>query len=522
MKNLLCGVLLALISVCVCSGEFYTSTENMIELKEMEQNLTQNLCTFITAEKQCLEIHNMSVLQICGDPSEDSPEDLEEHVGNPFRAYKLLGRLRRRWRMAERVAHACTSREFPDALSCLSGKLPSQSDLDGAALSLVRLQAMYGFPQSIMGKNTGREPVPLLDPDELFHVAKVALQNYKFQHALQWLNETLRLLDGNAPAVVTRKEVLSCVGGLAFQMGDLPLAQELTQQALTLDPDDLETAVRWHHYQALTESILQRGGTAASPPSVSELLRRAVPATPTPYESLCRGEATRRRPGSRLVCRYSTGGGHPLLRYAPVREEEEWDAPAILRYHHFLSETEMEIIKNLSRSKLARAQVSHSLTGTKPSHQRIAKSAWLSEEDHPVVSLITQRMAAVSGLNMQTAEMLQVANYGIGGQYEPHYDFKETNDSDDITRGNRIATILIYMTDVEVGGATVFPHAGASLQPRKGSAVLWYNLLQSGEVDRRTLHAGCPVYMGNKWVANKWVRSAGQEFRRRCSLSRNV
>jgi hypothetical protein len=28
----------------------------------------------------------------------------------------------------------------------------------------------------------------------------------------------------------------------------------------------------------------------------------------------------------------------------------------------------------------------------------------------------------------------------------------------------------------------------------------------------------CPVLIGNKWVANKWIHERGQEFRRPCSL----
>jgi prolyl 4-hydroxylase len=29
---------------------------------------------------------------------------------------------------------------------------------------------------------------------------------------------------------------------------------------------------------------------------------------------------------------------------------------------------------------------------------------------------------------------------------------------------------------------------------------------------------GCPVLIGNKWIANKWIHEYGQEFRRPCSL----
>ncbi len=109
------------------------------------------------------------------------------------------------------------------------------------------------------------------------------------------------------------------------------------------------------------------------------------------------------------------------------------------------------------------------------------------------------------------------------------------------------------MSDVEQGGATVFPKADGHVKPKKGSAAFWYNLDASGEGqmityfcfflyircsfsgDKMTLHAGrslfslsmplcipfllgCPVLIGNKWIANKWIKEHGQEFRRPCSL----
>ncbi|KAA0718716.1 Prolyl 4-hydroxylase subunit alpha-1 [Triplophysa tibetana] len=84
---------------------------------------------------------------------------------------------------------------------------------------------------------------------------------------------------------------------------------------------------------------------------------------------------------------------------------------------------------------------------------------------------------------------------------------------------DRIATFLTYMSDVEIGGATVFPEIGIALKPEKGSAVFWYNLHKNGDVDLSTEHAGCPVLRDNKWVANKWIHEFGQEFTRPCSLS---
>ena len=61
-------------------------------------------------------------------------------------------------------------------------------------------------------------------------------------------------------------------------------------------------------------------------------------------------------------------------------------------------------------------------------------SAFLGAGDDPLgyISRIDQRIEDMTGLTMDTAEMLQVVNYGIGGQYEPHYDFA------------RVSTVALY------------------------------------------------------------------------------
>ena len=55
------------------------------------------------------------------------------------------------------------------------------------------------------------------------------------------------------------------------------------------------------------------------------------------------------------------------------------------------------------------------------------------------------------------------------------------------------------LTDVEEGGATVFPNQGITAFPTKGSLLLWYNLKQSGRPANESMHGGCPILYGIKW-----------------------
>ena len=142
------------------------------------------------------------------------------------------------------------------------------------------------------------------------------------------------------------------------------------------------------------------------------------------YEQLCRGEefvpeAIR----SKLVCRYSLGR-HPYLLIGPIKEEEVYLQPRIVVYHDIVSDKQIKTIQELATPRFKRATVQNYLTGElETANYRVSKTAWLKEYEHDDVAAIYRRTHELTGLNMETSEELQVSNYGIGGHYEPHFDF---------------------------------------------------------------------------------------------------
>lgn len=57
---------------------------------------------------------------------------------------------------------------------------------------------------------------------------------------------------------------------------------------------------------------------------------------------------------SRLFCRYHDGNRNPRLLLKPVKEEDEWDSPHVVRYLNILSDEEIEKIKELAKPRVRR------------------------------------------------------------------------------------------------------------------------------------------------------------------------
>lgn len=58
----------------------------------------------------------------------------------------------------------------------------------------------------------------------------------------------------------------------------------------------------------------------------------------------------------------------------------------------------------------------------------------------------------------ENGEAIQILRYQIGQKYEPHFDYFHDK-ANQVLGGNRVATVLMYLSDVKKGGETVFPNS---------------------------------------------------------------
>ncbi|XP_049868052.1 prolyl 4-hydroxylase subunit alpha-1-like [Pectinophora gossypiella] len=213
----------------------------------------------------------------------------------------------------------------------------------------------------------------------------------------------------------------------------------------------------------------------------------------------------------RLKCHYKYGP-HPFLRLARVKMELLHRNPDVIMYHDVISDAEIELLKKFPHP-LERCEV-HDGDVNKTSPDRICKGVFLNES-FPLTLPIRRRISHFTDLDLVATERLVLTNYGIGGHFAPHYDFW-IDEKTIKEQGNRIATTVIYLSNVEQGGATVFLSLRLTIFPVKGAALFWRNLLPSGDFDFQTFHTGCPVLRGTKWILTQWINIRGQEIRRPC------
>ena len=184
--------------------------------------------------------------------------------------------------------------------------------------------------------------------------------------------------------------------------------------------------------------------------------------------------------------------------------------PIIYVVDDFISEDECQEFINCSKDKLQPATVV-GLDNEQKLKDRTNEFAWLEHHANESIHEVSKRLSILVQMPIRNAEMFQVVHYESGTEYKPHFD--SFDQSTELGKkywepgGQRMITALIYLNDVEDGGATYFPELNISINPKKGNVLVFHNTIsETTNINPRSLHAGMPVTSGEKWAANLWFR----------------
>lgn len=187
------------------------------------------------------------------------------------------------------------------------------------------------------------------------------------------------------------------------------------------------------------------------------------------------------------------------------------EKPRVILFGNVLSKDECEQMIALAKPKLDKSTTVNKITGKTELHKnRTSYGAFFQLNETPFIANIDRRVSELMQLPITNGEGLQILNYQIGGEYKPHHDYfppQETGSRVHLARGGqRVATLILYLNNVEDGGETIFPEINLKVAPSQGGALYFAYTNSKSQVDPLTLHGGCPVVKGEKWIVTKWMR----------------
>mmetsp|Transcript_5523 Transcript_5523/g.16759 ORF Transcript_5523/g.16759 Transcript_5523/m.16759 type:complete len:394 (-) Transcript_5523:127-1308(-) len=206
--------------------------------------------------------------------------------------------------------------------------------------------------------------------------------------------------------------------------------------------------------------------------------------------------------------------------------------PRAFTIHNFLTEEECDHLVSRGEAELERSRTKSTEDGvSRVDNIRTSYGSWIARYEDEIVGRIEEKVALLTGVPVANGESMQILRYELHQRYTKHPDTHPREYLRDTDGRQRIATILLYLSDVDEGGETNFPmgkisreyrdehgegadqenrECGGALQaavkPKKGDALLFFGMDgQNTYEDPYSLHEGCPVLAGSKWSATIWM-----------------
>ncbi|SPP77003.1 prolyl 4-hydroxylase subunit alpha-1 [Drosophila guanche] len=489
---------------------YSNSLLGMVKLLAMEDALRHNLATYIQAMQTKLDALKLFQQMLHREPMK-TLEEKEEFIGNPLNALPLLRRLNQDWPKWLNYLRTDIASKTTKAMETKLKLAPSNDDLQVVLKGFARIESFYDQEAADMAKGYLLEQhfdSQLTAPD-CFALAEFHYNQTQFSRGTPWYRMALRLHQRSEGKLY--KKVLGLKRKRIYQK----FANSLVMEAFSLSiPTEINP-----EWETLANEMVAEDKFPSIKSALDEYLKgdeeilRQEAAQhkpkPTRLERGCRGWWPRQS-SAQLTCSYNRKNS-AFLRLAPLKMEVLNEQPLIVLYHEVLYEKELKSVREM-------ANINDSMYKQSSKPQREDRLAKLKIAE-PVALRINQRIADMTGLELQGNTALHMSNYDLGGDIKRPVSGRfrlGSAISSSEWGGDVLATVVLFASDVQLGGANVFPKLKISVAPKKGKALIWHNLNNAGEPEKLSSHAGCPVVMGSRWTIYKWINAEQQMLKRPC------
>lgn len=126
-----------------------------------------------------------------------------------------------------------------------------------------------------------------------------------------------------------------------------------------------------------------------------------------------------------------------------------------------------------------------------------------------VMQIVRERVALITTIPTAAFEPPQIFHYALGEEIKAHYDALRLGDQGygqgGSYKGDRIATLLLYLNDDYDGGELEFPHVKIRHKGKAGDAIYFAHVDANGVPDRMSLHAALPITRNEKFILSQWI-----------------
>ncbi|XP_041379268.1 prolyl 4-hydroxylase subunit alpha-1-like [Gigantopelta aegis] len=421
-----------------------------------------------------------------------SEDEYLKRASHPTTVHHILNNFVTNWN--KKLKSTFYGKKFVDFLNISKTLLPEFFDVETSKLALLTIQRVYNISATrmITGDLFGHQGEPLSFADA-YEMGILSLRKGFIHEASEWLQLVVDECERQPnQSTFSATSAYSRLGLAYHVLNKFDEAEVLLEKAHHLNESDKEMYMLYIQYRNR---------------KVPNVHVYKNPDWWNNYTRMCNANKT----VSKLLwyhrCRYRCSRDIFQL----YKEEILSVSPYVSLIHYVIDNQTANQVK-LEATK----QINNASSSKSDEWMRVTYLSSENQKATNIFSMVTKVTGLLAKPTIGGTLKTEVLNYGIGGQYEPRFDPPHLVDVD-----QRMASVFIYLTDVDEGGATIFPNLGIKVAPRKGSALFWFNYKPDGRPEINLERRECPVVIGQKWTAQTWIWKCGNENRRPCAKNSN-